>query len=165
MSLDFKSTRALPEQWRRVADLRIRAISDSPEWFSSNLEKERARNEQEWRGVIAAFYWIIYTYDGRDVGMMTVEKADPIRGTDCWLGSCWVEPELRGKGIMRKMVERLDEICRIEGWSSQGLGVWPNNSVAIHAYTKSGFVKHGEPKPSRSKPEQLYQMMVRNLPH
>ena len=165
MSLDFESSIALPDQWRRVAELRIRAISDSPQWFASNLEKETARNEEEWRALIADFYWVIYTYEGRDVGIMTVEKADPIRGTDCWLAGCWVEKDLRGKGIMAKMIEKLDEICRKEGWNSQGLGVWPSNEVAISAYTKSGFVKQGEPKPSRSKPGQLYQMMVRSLPN
>ena len=164
MKLDFKSTKALPEQWRRIKDLRIRAISDSPQWFASNLEKEQARSEAEWRETIANSYWIIYTYEERDVGIMTVEKADPIRGTDCWLSGCWIEPELRGKGIMAKMIEELDEISVKEGWLSQGLGVWPNNEVAINAYTKSGFVEQDEPKPSRSKPGQLYQMMVRKLP-
>ena len=163
MNLEFKSARALPEQWRRVADLRIKAISESPQWFASNFEKEQTRSEAEWRALLADFYWIIYTCEEKDVGIMTVEKADPIRGTDSWLSGCWIEPELRGKGIMKKMIERLDEICRKEGWNSQGLGVWPNNEVAISAYTKSGFAKQGEPKPSRSKPGQLYQMMVREL--
>ncbi|NCX38309.1 MAG: acetyltransferase, partial [Actinobacteria bacterium] len=46
----------------------------------------------------------------------------------------------------------------------QGLGVWPNNERAIRAYKKYGFYEGGEPRPSRSRPEQLYIPMFRHLP-
>lgn len=163
--MEFNSERVTAEEWQRLATLRLRALEDSPMWFAGDLEKERARTELDWRKLIDEMHWIIFCYEGRDVGIMTAEKADPIRGTDCWLASCWIEPELRGKGITSKMIEKLDEICRTEGWQTQGLGVWPDNEVAIRAYTKSGFVKRGEPQPSRSKPGQLYQMMFRELPN
>lgn len=62
------------------------------------------------------------------------------------------------------MIAELDQICVEEGWNSQGLGVWPDNETAIRAYTRYGFAKSGDPQPSRSKPSQLYQKMVRFLP-
>lgn len=165
MKLNFQAERATSEQWRRVAELRLRALSDSPQWFAGNLEKERERSESDWRTLIRSIHIVIYTHAGRDVGIMSVERAEPIRGTDCWLGGCWIEPELRGGGITAMMISQLDEICREEGWRIQGLGVWPNNEVAIRAYSSCGFIVRGEPLESRSRPGQLYQMMVRELPN
>lgn len=163
MRVGFSSIRIREDEWQRAASIRIRALEDSPEWFSGDLHVENARSERDWRALVEQCYWINFLSDKEDVGMMTVEKADPIRGTDCWVAGCWVVPRLRGRGITSKMVEKLDEISRIEGWSTQGLGVWPDNVVAIRAYERAGFVKIGEPKPSRRKPGQLYQAMVRKL--
>ena len=163
MKVEFRAVRAKPEDWQRVAKLRLRALEDSPQWFAGDFRRESNRSEEEWRSLIEEMHWIIYVHDGRDVGIMTVEKADPIRGTDCWLGGCWVEANLRRNGITARMISELDVICRAEGWNTQGLGVWPNNAVAIRAYERCGFEKRGEQQFSRSKPDQLYQKMTRTL--
>jgi len=164
VKVQFNSEIATPDDWHRVSELRIRALKDSPQWFAGSLEKEVERNEADWRSLIRAIDIVIYTYESRDVGIMSVERAEPIRGTDCWLGGCWVEPALRGRGITAMMIAKLDEICRSKSWKIQGLGVWPNNETAIRAYLSCGFEKRGEPQESRSRPGQLYQMMVRQLP-
>ncbi|MBM3722406.1 MAG: GNAT family N-acetyltransferase [Actinobacteria bacterium] len=164
VKLQFKAERAAGDQWRRVAELRLRALTDSPEWFAGNLDKESKRSEADWRKLISNIHIVIYSHEGRDVGIMSVEEAEPIRKTDCWLGGCWIEPALRGKGITAMMIEKLDEICGEEGWQVQGLGVWPDNEIAIRAYLSTGWKKRGEPLPSRSKPGQMYQIMVRELP-
>jgi RimJ/RimL family protein N-acetyltransferase len=165
VKLNFKAERASPDQWRRVERLRIRALTDSPEWFAGNLERESQRSEADWRLLISNIHIVIYSHDSHDVAIMSVEKAEPIRETDCWLGGCWIEPALRGKGITAMMISQLDEICRDEGWKIQGLGVWPDNEIAIRAYLSTGFRKRGEPLVSRSKPGQMYQIMVRELPN
>ena len=164
MKVDFCAESAIPDDWKRVAELRLRALSDSPQWFAGDFARESARSETDWRTMISRIDVVLFTHDGRDVGIMSVEKAEPIRGTDCWLGGCWVEPALRGKGITSMMISQLDEISRKRGWKLQGLGVWPDNEIAIRAYVSCGFTKHGNPLPSRSKPGQMYQLMIRNLP-
>lgn len=163
MRTDFIPLRAKPRHWRRVAKIRLRALEESPEWFSGNLEKERARKGRDWKAQIRSTYWVIFQASGKDVGLMTIGKADPARGTDCWIGGCWVTPELRGRGIMRSMISELDLISAEEGWVTQGLGVWPENEVALRAYERSGFAKVGEVKQSISRPEKMYQLMVRSL--
>lgn len=164
MKLDFKAELASPDQWRRVSELRLRALKDSPQWFAGDFELESARSEIDWRTMISSVDVVMFSHDGRDVGIMSVEKAETLRGTDCWLTGCWIDPEFRGKGITAKMIAQLDEICRKRGWRVQGLGVWPDNEVAIRAYLRCGFAKHGEPLASRTRPGQKYQLMVRNLP-
>jgi len=164
VKLDFKAELASPDQWRRVSELRLRALKDSPQWFAGDFELESARSEIDWRTMISSVDVVMFSHDGRDVGIMSVEKAETLRGTDCWLTGCWIDPEFRGKGITAKMIAQLDEICRKRGWRVQGLGVWPDNEVAIRAYLRCGFAKHGEPLASRTRPGQKYQLMVRNLP-
>lgn len=163
MGIDFKILRATRSDWRRVADIRIRSLAESPQWFSGHLEVERARTQSQWKSEISNSYWVIFTADGADVGLMTVAKADESRGTDCWVGGCWVTPELRGAGIMRAMIRELDQICLEQGWVTQGLGVFPENVNAIRAYERSGFVRVGELQQSRSRPEKMFQMMKRGL--
>ena len=164
MKLDFKAELASPDQWRRVSELRLRALKDSPQWFAGDFERESARSEIDWRSMISNIDVVMFSYAGRDVGIMSVEKAETLRGTDCWLTGCWIDPEFRGKGITAKMIAQLDKICRKRGWRVQGLGVWPDNETAIRAYLSCGFAKHSEPLASRTRPGQKYQLMVRNLP-
>jgi RimJ/RimL family protein N-acetyltransferase len=95
---------------------------------------------------------------------MAVSKAEAIREADCWFFGCWLAPEFRGKGLMHLMIKELDRICANEGWIRQGLGVWPNNERAIRAYKAHGFYIGGEPRQSRSRPEQLYIPMFRHRP-
>jgi GNAT superfamily N-acetyltransferase len=109
-------------------------------------------------------HWRAISSEGNDIGLLGVAVAEPIRECDCWLFSCWIEPEFRGLGIMKLMIDELDVICLEENWTLQGLGVWPHNIRAIKSYEKYGFEKTGEPKASRSRPGQLFQPMLRHRP-
>jgi GNAT superfamily N-acetyltransferase len=164
VKLDFQAELASPNQWLRVSQLRLRALKDSPQWFAGDFERESARSEIDWRNMISTVDVVMFIHDGRDVGIMSVEKAETLRGTDCWLTGCWIDPQFRGRGITALMIVQLDEICRKRGWRVQGLGVWPDNEVAIRAYLSCGFTNRGNPQPSRTRPGQMYQLMVRNLP-
>jgi len=154
-----------PGQWDRLRELRLRALRESSEWFAARVEVEELKSESEWRALCSEESWRTFVENGRDIALMGVSVAEPIRGCDCWLFSCWIEPEYRGKGIMDLMIKELDAISREKGWSKQGLGVWPNNERAIRAYERLGFYKDGEPLQSRSRPGQLYQPMFRHLPN
>lgn len=150
--------------WQELCDLRLRSLQDSPEWFAAKLEVERLKTPEEWKAELETAHWRLIQESNEAVGMMAVSPAEPIRGADCWLFGCWIAPDYRGRGIMGLIIEELDQICRIQGWTKQGLGVWPNNERAIRAYKRYGFYEGGEPRPSRSRPEQLYLPMFRQLP-
>ena len=151
------------EDWERIATLRLHSMRESPEWLAGNLKDEELRDEMQWREVARQNYWSAITLDGVDVGIMAVSGADPVHASDAWLHSCWIDPAHRGKNITALMIERLDEICRAEGWKTQGLGVWPENKRAISAYLRLGFEIGGEPRPSRRRPTQMYLPMFRTL--
>lgn len=150
--------------WQQLRDMRLRALYESPQWFAAKIEVESVRKPEEWKKELETAHWRLIADSKNNVGMMAVSPAEPIRGADCWLFGCWIAPEFRGQGLMDFVIEELDRICRMEGWEKQGLGVWPNNERAIRAYKRYGFYEGGEPRPSRSRPEQLYVPMFRHLP-
>ena len=152
------------ENWEELRNLRLRALEESPEWFAAKIELESARNPEDWERELETAHWRLIADSNNTAGMMAVSKAEPLRDADCWLFGCWIAPEFRGQGLMKMIIDELDQICRTEGWVKQGLGVWPNNERAIRAYKKYGFYEGGEPRRSRSRPEQLYIPMFRHLP-
>ena len=162
--MKFSVTKLDTSKWHILRELRFAALEDSPEWFAGDLEEESARGEKEWLKVLERDRWFALMDDSRAIGLMAISDRDSDRGTDCWLFSCWIDPSCRRQGLLHLLMDRFDDECRTNGWKVQGLGVWPNNLIAIEAYQQLGFEKVGEPKPSRIRPGQFYQMMQRTLP-
>jgi RimJ/RimL family protein N-acetyltransferase len=59
-----------------------------------------------------------------------------------YLGFMYVEPEHRGKGINKKIIEALKQWARAQNITELRLDVYNNNLAAIKAYEKVGFTKH-----------------------
>lgn len=151
--------------WKELRALRLRSLQDSAEWFAARLEIESAKSKEEWDRDLSESHWRVLIAGESLIGMMAVSAAEASRNCDCWLFGCWIEPSFRGQGGMDLIIEEMDRICMDEGWRKQGLGVWPNNHRAIRAYKRYGFYEGGEPRPSRSRPGQMYLPMFRILPN
>ena len=59
-----------------------------------------------------------------------------------YLGFMYVEPDFRGKGVNRKIIETLQIWSLSQNITEMRLDVYYNNSNAIQAYEKTGFIKH-----------------------
>jgi ribosomal protein S18 acetylase RimI-like enzyme len=59
-----------------------------------------------------------------------------------YLGFMYVEPEFRGKGVNKKIIEALQVWSKSKNITEMRLDVYYNNSNAIQAYEKAGFIKH-----------------------
>ena len=152
------------DDWQVLKELRLAALQESPQWFSGDFAQESAQEKIQWIEVLNRDMWFALRDEEMPIGLMAISDRESDRGTDCWLFSCWIAPPYRRQGLLHLLMNRFDDECRIHGWKVQGLGVWPNNAIAIDAYERMGFEKSGEPRPSRSRPSQLYQMMRRTLP-
>jgi GNAT superfamily N-acetyltransferase len=53
----------------------------------------------------------------------------------------YVEPEHRGKGVNRRVIEHLKSWAKLQGMTELRLDVYNDNQVAIKAYQKFGFTK------------------------
>jgi len=153
-------------EWPIFRDFRLRALENSPEHIGGVIEEERAWDESQWRAQLKKFDFVLATVEGDTVGGMTVEKLKGDFGATCWIGSCWIDPTMRGKKIFSTMIAFLDSVAEKKGWLVQGLGVWVDNHAAIPVYEKLGFEKKGPEMPSTrvTNPQKFYQRMIRETP-
>lgn len=148
-----------PDDWFRLRAIRLKSLQVNPEAFGGTHEIESAETESEWRKKFEKLDFLIASIGGRDAALMSVEELDGDFGATCWIGGCWSDPAYRGKGLLRAMMNFVDQ--QDSGWQVQGLGVWIDNYSAIAAYEKLGFVKMGEDTPSTRQPGKFYQRMIR----
>jgi GNAT superfamily N-acetyltransferase len=148
-----------PNEWQRLRSIRLQALTDSGHAFGGTLEGESVESESEWRSKFVKNDFLIASVDGVDVAMMFIEVLDGDFGATCWIGGCWSNPKIRGKGVLSSMFRFIDQ--QDKDWKVQGLGVWTDNYNAIAAYEKLGFVKMGEDTASTRQPGKFYQRMIR----
>jgi ribosomal protein S18 acetylase RimI-like enzyme len=89
---------------------------------------------------------VVAVYNGELVGCgyARIENAKPYlqHVQHGYLGFMYVKPEHRGKGINKKVIERLKTWCGAEGVRELRLEVYYLNEPAIKAYEKIGFERH-----------------------
>jgi RimJ/RimL family protein N-acetyltransferase len=148
--------------WEELRELRMRALADAPDAFSSTLEEAAALPEAVWRewaegGPASADFLV--REDGLAVGMVAIfiEPSTPGRTQ---LAAMWVDPRHRRRGIARGLI---DQAVR---WSAELqaheviLWVTDSNTAARTLYEQAGFRPTGERQPLPSNPA-LTQSLLR----
>ncbi|MFM8824782.1 MAG: GNAT family N-acetyltransferase [Candidatus Nanopelagicus sp.] len=161
--MQIKVTQSSKSEAERLRSLRLAALKDAPYAYGAVYEEDIEKPITFWQEWLAGSNWFFTSAAEGDIGLIGVEKAGADRGSDCWIFGWWIAPTYRGKGVAALMLAAIDKFCIENNWLRQGLGVWPENQRAINAYLKLGFIDGGKPIPSRSKPNQLYLPMYRNL--
>jgi GNAT superfamily N-acetyltransferase len=152
------------EDWQRLRAVRLKSLQESPDVLEGSFETESKETESDWRKKFSTLTYLVASYLGSDVGLMSVEVLDGDFGATCWIGGCWVSPEARGKGALRAMFNYVDEQAPLRDWSKQGLGVMEDNLLAIMAYEKLGFFAMGDKKLANEEFHKYYQRMIRLTP-
>jgi len=133
----------LPD-WKRVCDVRVRALTDAPFAYGSRLEEEQDRPESLWRASLerqatATFLAI----DGHEtVGLVRTFVA-PEDVTTAELVSMWVAPHARGQGVGRHLVAAVVEWAEDREATGVQLWVTERNAAARRLYESCGFVLSG----------------------
>ena len=134
------------EDWAVFRELRLRALTDSPNAFSVTLAEVTSNAEPIWRARAGGPSPVILAFDGdRAVGMGGLYTPDG--SADAFVWGMWVEPEWRGRGLgsrmLRELVDRADRTDR-----TVFLHVTGGND-ARRLYEEHGFVSTGEWQPLR----------------
>lgn len=138
----------------RLRELRLEALSDSPEAFSADLGLAQTEPAEHWaerlRGYEAEDQGLICIaeVDQRPVGMCGLYRVN--RPKNCHSGMIWgvyVSPDWRGLRIADYLLNECLAWGRAHGVIVAKLGVNTRNIPAIRCYTRCGFSVYGvEPK-------------------
>jgi GNAT superfamily N-acetyltransferase len=90
---------------------------------------------------------LIVAESGREVigsGYARIESAKPyLQHTQyAYLGFMYTDPEHRGKGVNKKIIDALKEWALSQHIYEMRLEVYADNKSALHAYEKAGFANH-----------------------
>lgn len=148
-SLSDINIRALNQnEWDVYKSLRLAALKDSPDSFSSTFERESAFQDAEWisrlnynedvdKGLL-----IIAELDDSPVGLACgiVHSEEDRNGH---LYQMWVSPNTRGLGVGKQLLAHIISWAKDAKLRVLSLDVTAKNAAAIHLYTSSGFNPDG----------------------
>ena len=77
--------------------------------------------------------------EGRYVGGIWAAAQGPDRAGMAWIYQVWVEPEARGRGLSKRLIQAAGDAVRVLGADSLGLNVFGDNAPAIAVYDSLGF--------------------------
>jgi ribosomal protein S18 acetylase RimI-like enzyme len=157
---------------RQAYELRLQALQESPEAFGSTYAETVRRGLESYRQRLLQPLTETFTLgayaSGRLVGMVaffreTGEK-DRHKG---YIVSMYVEPQSRGQGIGRALVdEAIARARQLPGVVQLQLAVVTSNGAARHLYRSLGFVVYGlEPRALRVGKDQYWdeELMILRL--
>lgn len=141
---DVRIRRLGTSEWREYRALRLRALQDAPEAFSSTWAEARHFADTEWmqrtaRADSALELPLIAEVNETWVGLLwaRIESTD---GSLAQLYQMWVAPECRSRGIARGLMEAALAWCAEQGVATVLLGVTDGERPARHLYESVGFV-------------------------
>lgn len=121
-----------PADWREWRDLRLEALRDAPHAFSASLADWVDASEERWRARLEGTYNVLAGL-GSPAGMATGFP----RGGTVELGTMWVAPHARGRGVGEALVRA------VVGWAGERevtLRVADGNTAAIALYRRLGLL-------------------------
>jgi ribosomal protein S18 acetylase RimI-like enzyme len=155
-----------PHEWALIRELRLRALADSPDAFARTLAEALGENDAYWVSLAASVtkpngqVMFVAELDGRPVGL-AFGLFDKERATTGHVAGMWVDPEARGRGAGRALLEsviawaRSRVLDRLELWVTKG------NGAAARLYERAGFSDTGRRDALASNPTlQIIQMAL-----
>ncbi len=109
-------------------------VTKTPDTLATGIEAALRNNE-------LAVYWVITTAENIPVGSVSCirEWSDWHAGFYWWIQSMYLKPDVRGKGLMDRLITHVNTEMLKQGGLELRLYVHSNNLVAKRAYKKAGF--------------------------
>jgi ribosomal protein S18 acetylase RimI-like enzyme len=135
--VNLRTVRA--HDWRLWREVRLQALREAPEAFSSTLADWEAADEQRWRQRLDEVPFNVVALSGDErIG----QASGTALGTDdsAELISVWVAPVARGTGVGDALVEAVCAWARQAGARAVRLSVRTANAPALRLYERTHFV-------------------------
>jgi len=155
-------------EWRIYRDLRLRALSDSPDAFSRTLEEEEGQTDAFWSERIASA-----AESDLDLPLLAKVDSDPAglgcgkiptaNGEVAHVFQMWVAPTYRGMGVARRLLDEIATWAVSRNVRRLVLDVTGGESAANRLYARMEFAPVGESRPLRPGSALLSQEMHLDL--
>lgn len=131
-----------PEDWCEFREVRLASLSDAPSAFGSRHADWAEAAEHRWRARLTdVAFTVVARRDGEPVGVVSGAEL----GQLVELISMWVAPSQRGTGLAGRLIEEVVAWASARGQRTC-LMVRDDNTGAIRAYARAGFIDHGVPE-------------------
>jgi GNAT superfamily N-acetyltransferase len=160
----FEVSRAAPGEWPVARAARLRALVAEPERFGVS---EEARTADEWRQQLTQQSWFLARHrsDSAVAGLAVFYPDDLFPDGAPQLGSMWVDPAYRGRGVAGALAAAVEDAARRSGADALGLWVTAGNDLARDVYTRLGYARTGVTKPAPRDPAvEMHRMIKRITP-
>ena len=140
MSVDVQACHV--SDWKRLREIRLRALADAPDAFGSTWASEIHQPEQEWRRRLLKPHraTFIASLNTDDVGLAIIARIDE---KTAGLYSVWVATEARGLGTGDGLIRKCVAWARKSNFGRIVLDVGDGNTHAIRLYQRHGFERTG----------------------
>lgn len=155
-------------EWRELRQLRLRALVDAPDAFTSTYQEESIRSDPHWAGWATELaeegssFGLVADSDGRWIGMAVGGPHRDFPG-EAGLYAMWVDPSARGAGIAHALVEGVVTWARSAGFPVLRLRVTISNDAAVRLYVRCGFSDAGLRVPLREGSDVMTMSMTMEL--
>ena len=133
------------DDWRALRLIRLAALADAPGSFAGTVAQAEGLGERDWRAMTRDGAIFLATVGRQAVGVAAgVPRDSPLeRG----LGSMWVAPTWRGRGVAPLLAGAVIGWARSQGCTRVGLWVPADNARAQGFYRRQGFRPTGRTLP------------------
>jgi ribosomal protein S18 acetylase RimI-like enzyme len=144
--------RLAPREWRRLRELRLSALRDSPNLFLHTFEDEVRFRRKRWRAEFDRGTWHVWCLDGVLIGLIGVTHETETKAVARYIEYVWVAPSHRRAGIASRMLAIVLNDLRAAGIRTALLWVLDGNAPAIRLYERVGFVRTNVIQPIVTRP-------------
>ena len=156
------------DEWRTYKELRLRALSDSPDAFGSTLAAEQPYSDEQWcarltRGVASnADLPLVARVSDRSVGLAWA-KTDESDQRVVHLYQMWVAANFRRRGAGQMLLNAAIAWAKASNAAAMVLAATCGDTAASRLYARAGFTAVGSPEPLRTGSAVLAQAMRLSL--
>ena len=132
-----------PSDWRRLREVRLKALADAPDAFWTTLAEARRLDEAAWSERLGpSTGWFVAVADGLDVGLAACAEHRDSDGS-AHVISMWVAPRARRVGAGRLLLDACVAWARERALTPVRLEVVDANVAAVALYEGYGFLPSG----------------------
>jgi ribosomal protein S18 acetylase RimI-like enzyme len=145
--------------WRRLRDIRLSALTDDPLAFLATYEREAAYGEPRWRQEFARGEWNVMRAGGQDVGVVGATREPGAPPHECHLEFLWIAPGSRRAGVATMLLRVVLDRLRDSGVRTVWLWILNGNDPARSLYRQFGFQSTNERQPLPEDPDRSEERM------